>query len=93
MWHGKRALHKGHDAEVFIMTNPGGGGFGDPLERDPASVLDDLEEGIVSDEAALSAYGVVISDGKVDVDATAQRRAELREERVAGAVEQSATLV
>jgi N-methylhydantoinase A/oxoprolinase/acetone carboxylase beta subunit/N-methylhydantoinase B/oxoprolinase/acetone carboxylase alpha subunit len=93
MWHGKRVLSKGRDAEVFVMTNPGGGGFGDPLERDPASVLDDLEEGIVSEQAAENAYGVVITDGAVDADATSRRRTELREERVVGAVEQSASLV
>jgi 5-oxoprolinase (ATP-hydrolysing) len=93
MWHGQRVLNKGAEAEVFVMTNPGGGGFGDPLERDPALVLDDVEEGIVSSEAALSAYGVVIEQGAVDAEATERRRDELREERVDGAIDLSATAV
>jgi N-methylhydantoinase A/oxoprolinase/acetone carboxylase beta subunit/N-methylhydantoinase B/oxoprolinase/acetone carboxylase alpha subunit len=82
MWHGQRFLHKGLDAEVFIMTNPGGGGFGDPLQRDPAKVLEDVQEGIVTPGAAHDAYGVVITDGVVDDDATDSRRSELRRARV-----------
>jgi N-methylhydantoinase B len=39
---------------------PGGGGFGDPLQRDPAAVLDDVINGYVSCEAAERDYGVVI---------------------------------
>jgi N-methylhydantoinase B len=93
MWHGQRFLHKGVDAEVFVMTNPGGGGFGDPLERDPRMVLDDIEEGIVSEAAAYSAYGVVISDGDVDLEATETRRSTLREERVEPAVDLAAATV
>jgi N-methylhydantoinase A/oxoprolinase/acetone carboxylase beta subunit/N-methylhydantoinase B/oxoprolinase/acetone carboxylase alpha subunit len=82
LWHGKRFLHKGAEAEVFVMTNPGGGGFGDPMERDPLSVLDDVQEGIVTPGAALSAYGVVLEDGAVSFAATERQRAELRRERV-----------
>ncbi len=57
----------------------GGGGFGDPLTRDPAKVLRDVLEGYVSVEAAAQSYGVVLSeDGlAVDADATRKLRAEL----------------
>ncbi len=59
----------------------GGGGFGDPLERDPLRVRDDVLEKWVSPEAALSVYGVVLvgdpEDETLGVDevATAERRA------------------
>lgn len=57
------------------MLAPGGGGWGDPYERDPALVLGDVKDGIVSPEKALAEYGVVLKDGAVDVAATEQRRA------------------
>lgn len=56
----------------------GAGGFGDPSERDPEAVLDDVEKGYVSPAEARDAYGVVVekSDGSYVVDerATAERR-------------------
>ncbi|MEM7585167.1 MAG: hydantoinase B/oxoprolinase family protein [Acidobacteriota bacterium] len=45
---------------VVSMNLPGGGGYGDPLERDPCRVLDDVVHGYVTIEAALEHYGVVI---------------------------------
>jgi N-methylhydantoinase B len=59
----------------------GGGGHGDPLERDPARVLADVVDGKVSPGAADSSYGVVIADGVVDADATRTRRDGLAAER------------
>jgi len=56
------------------MLAPGGGGWGDPYERDPALVLGDVKDGIVSPEKALAEYGVVLKDGAVDLAATEQRR-------------------
>ena len=47
------------------------GGFGDPLERDPAKVEADVENGDVSEKAALEIYGVVLGDAR----ATERRRA------------------
>jgi N-methylhydantoinase B len=61
--------------DVFRMTGAGGGGHGDPMARDPASVAADLLEGKVTAEGARRDYGVVVSDGKVDVAATARLRA------------------
>jgi N-methylhydantoinase B len=48
---------------TITLHLPGGGGFFDPLTRDPAAVLADVESGLVSPEQARSAYGVVIRDG------------------------------
>jgi N-methylhydantoinase B len=58
--------------DVVLMETSGGGGFGDPLERDPARVAADVAEGYVTAGAAEAIYGVV-SDAR-GLDATAMRR-------------------
>jgi len=65
--------------EVLYRTS-GGGGWGDPLERETARVLNDLREGFITPERARADYGVVLAPGgqAVDEAATAKRRAELR---------------
>jgi N-methylhydantoinase B len=69
--------------DVFRHEQPGPGGWGDPLERDPARVLRDARNELVSLGAARDDYGVVIDVGTWTVDhaRTAQRRAELRAQR------------
>jgi N-methylhydantoinase B len=67
--------------DVLVMESSGGGGFGDPLERDPARVAEDLAEGYVTPAAATAIYGVVQTDGALDAAATATRRAQLRAAR------------
>ena len=66
--------------ERLVLKLPGGGGYGDPLERDPELVRRDVEDGLVSPERALEAYGVVLTDAEydfvVDEEATARSRAE-----------------
>lgn len=62
--------------DVLEIRSAGGGGRGDPLLREPARVLRDVERGYVSAAAALKDYGVVIgADGTVDEAATAAERA------------------
>ena len=62
----------------------GGGGYGDPLEREPAAVRDDVLSQFVSFERARDVYGVVFETGvlddslAVDAAATSRRREELR---------------
>jgi N-methylhydantoinase B len=57
----------------------GGGGYGNPLERAPENVLDDLRDEKISRDAATNDYGIVLrSDFDLDEEATARRRAELR---------------
>ena len=46
--------------EDFVNRSAGGGGWGDPLSRDPLSVVDDVLDGYVSTEAASEVYGVVV---------------------------------
>ena len=53
--------------DVFRMVSAGGGGYGDPLERDPDAVLEDVREEKLTREAAADVYGVVFSEkGTVD---------------------------
>jgi N-methylhydantoinase B len=67
--------------DVLVMDSSGGGGFGDPLERDPARVAADLAEGYVTPEAAETIYGIALADGAIDPEATARRRAALAASR------------
>ena len=60
----------------------GGGGWGDPLARDPELLAVELGQGLVTVAGALR-YGVVLVDGKVDVAATEALRAEMRASRPA----------
>jgi N-methylhydantoinase B len=73
--------------EFIVGNDSGGGGYGDPLERDPQRVLHDVIEKWVSPEQAQSVYGVVLAerDGRLAVDsaATAQKRKTLRRTRAA----------
>jgi N-methylhydantoinase B len=61
--------------EAVIIEMPGGGGLGDPFERDPLKVAEDVDLGLVSREAAERDYGVMLrANHSVDHDATAARR-------------------
>jgi N-methylhydantoinase B len=60
----------------------GGGGYGDPLERDPDRVRRDVIDQLVSVEAAATLYGVVLANGELDHQATIARREELRRSRL-----------
>lgn len=54
----------------------GGGGYGNPVDRDCYSVADDVLDGYVSIEAARDIYKVAIKDGHVDLEATDELRAK-----------------
>ena len=57
------------------MIGPCGGGYGDPLQRDPDLVLEDVRDGYISVDQAAADYGVVIvASGAVDVKATEEQR-------------------
>ena len=63
----------------IVMGLPGGGGFYDPLERDPEAVRADVRDELVSPERALEDYGVVLDAAfNVDTDATERTRAARR---------------
>ncbi len=67
--------------DLLLMESSGGGGFGDPLERDPALVVADVAEGYVTRDAAEATYGLVWSGDAVDAGATARRRESQRTAR------------
>ena len=66
--------------DVVTIDAPGGGGYGNPLEREPETVEADVAEGYVTPERARSDYGVVIDQGsgKVDTEATRALRETMR---------------
>jgi N-methylhydantoinase B len=73
--------------ELIRIRTTGGGGWGDPLDRDPAAVLRDVRWGKVSLPAAQEDYGVLLGDVAaedgpvVDQAGTAQLRARRRADR------------
>jgi N-methylhydantoinase B/oxoprolinase/acetone carboxylase alpha subunit len=64
--------------DVIRIEAPCGAGYGDPLERDPAAVLDDILDGFTTVDDALRDYAVVILGDGVDEAATAAERAARR---------------
>jgi len=77
-----------YSGDTFTRPSAGGGGFGDPLERLPEEVLEDVIDGYVSVARAALDYGVVIQvhdpdidDYRIDDDATRQTRDSIRRER------------
>jgi N-methylhydantoinase B len=68
--------------DVLYMNCQGGGGYGDPILRDPQSVGRDYGEGSISLASGRDVYGVVLQeDGTVDSSATTKRRAQIRDSR------------
>lgn len=68
--------------DVMEATFCGGGGYGDPLLREPAAVAGDYADGYVSAEAARNIHGVILAaDGTPAAAETASMRAALRAER------------
>ncbi len=71
--------------DVYAVIWSAGGGFGDPIERDPERVRDDVfEQAAVSKQAAKVIYGVIFkADESVDETRTARLRASIRQKRMA----------
>jgi len=74
--------HLSKDQDISItagdsirVSTPGGGGYGEPLERDPDMVLRDVGLGYYSVEEAADLFGVVLIDHEVDELATRSLRA------------------
>lgn len=77
------------EGDVFTRPTAGGGGFGDPLERDPALVVEDVKDDYVSVARAAKDYGVVVRvidaelcEYAVDEAATKALRETIRAERL-----------
>jgi N-methylhydantoinase B len=68
--------------DIVREETAGGGGYGDPLARDPGRVAADVRAGYLARDQAARRYGVVLAgDGAADAGATATRRSELRAAR------------
>lgn len=74
--------------DTFFRPSAGGGGFGDPLDRTPEEVLEDVIDDYVSIERAAIDYGVVITEidraldlFEIDLEETERKRAWIREHR------------
>jgi N-methylhydantoinase B len=63
--------------DTFLHIQAGGGGFGNPLERDPDKVRLDVLNDLITVAYAADVYGVVIEGNRIDLPATQARRAEL----------------
>ena len=73
-----------NEGDLYVTRQPGGGGYGDALERDPGSVMRDVSAGIVSRWAAENVYRVVFDPETLVVDekATEEAREAERRERI-----------
>ena len=75
-----------HPGDVFVAQYCGGGGFGDPLTRIPELVAGDVRSAAITAGDAESLYGVVLDGaGEADVARTAERRRQMRADRLAAA--------
>jgi len=76
------------DGDVLMVATGGGTGYGDALEREPESIMDDIRWGITSTWAAEHVYHVVYNAQTLTVDhgATEEARAEVRRDRLRRAV-------
>jgi hypothetical protein len=75
--------------EFIEFREPNAAGYGDPLDRDPAAVREDVLDDFTTVELARDAYGVVFADERtleLDVAATEARRDELRGRRDGGSL-------
>jgi len=73
-----------NEGEIYMICQGSGGGYGDVLERDPALVMKDLAEDLMSHENARDIYQVVYDEKTLVVDeaATRQRREDYRRQRL-----------
>ncbi len=72
--------------DVIAYSFQGGGGYGDPLDRERDAVVADVHDGYVSAEMAAAAYGVVFDGDVVDEARTEARKNAIRRERTGNEV-------
>src|SRR5262249_23731270 len=78
---GKIDVLKLEPGSTVRILSPGGGGYGDPLDRDPEAVARAVADGLVRGNAAVGDYGVVLAGSRVDVAATQRERGARRANR------------
>jgi N-methylhydantoinase B len=78
---GKQTVYRPAMNEVIRLWSGGGGGWGDPLERDPEAVAQDVAAGLVSPERARTVYGVVIAPSGLRAAETRTLRSAMATQR------------
>lgn len=78
----KPGLMRMTNRDLFAVSWQGGGGYGDPIERDVDAVARDVARGLVSVQAARNIYGVVMKGTDADAAASEQLRQDIRLQRV-----------
>lgn len=68
--------YKFEAGDRFSIKSINGGGYGDPYDRPVEKVYEDYLDGFITEEVAAEDYGVIIEDGEIDEEATAERRAD-----------------
>ncbi|TCP52999.1 N-methylhydantoinase B/oxoprolinase/acetone carboxylase alpha subunit [Tamaricihabitans halophyticus] len=73
------------EGDIWIQRVGGGGGYGDPLERDPEAAMQDLRRGLISPAVASEVYQLVWDEERMeaDIEATEAARARERQARLA----------
>jgi len=69
------------EGDIVVERSSGGGGYGDPLERNPLIVLNDVREEYLTQEKAKKRYGVVIVKGEIHWEETEKLRMKMRKDR------------
>ena len=67
---------------MVIEETAGGGGYGDPLDRDPLLAARDVAFDYISESVVFATYGVVMKNGTIDEQATATARSQIANDRV-----------
>ena len=83
IWKGGRMVNMPlKRGDIVRIMSGGGGGWGNPIERDPKKVLDDHRNGLISLSVAKEVYGVIIDPENLDIDwlATNELRKEMMKE-------------
>ena len=60
--------------QAWVGVSSGGGGFGDPLERDPTLVVEHVRDGIISEDTAKNIYGVIFNEKTFTLDSAATEK-------------------
>lgn len=80
------------EGDVFVTIGGGGGGLGDPLFREPARVVADIDAGYLTAEHVRAVYGVALDgDAALDLAATEELRVQMRTDRLDGKEPATAT--
>jgi N-methylhydantoinase B len=76
--------HTVAEGDIMYVRFQGGGGYGDPIDREPERTLQDVRLDVVSPGAAREIYGVALDEARqrVDMDATRAQRAAIRRSRI-----------